>query len=283
MNKCEYDVLNNLQYKEKHLEYNSNNMEAYSDIGKERKRQEDSVLITTRAANNDFRMIAIADGMGGEKGSLASNIILYNLFNWFQNLSESYYLEKENIDDNLMPVIYKTDKEIRDKYQTAGTTIALAIKCVNSTYTLNIGDTRIYLQNNYKLEQISTDHNIAWELYKKGDIKTKDDIRFHKKNNLLTARVGCEKELIKISKEIVSNNDYNGVYIFSDGITDCLSDSELNLVANKSTKDILIKALNNKSYNYNLNDDYYDTIEGGKDNSSIAVLKRVKRGGIYDL
>lgn len=278
MNRCEYDVLNNLQHKKKYLEYNFNNVEAYSDIGKERKRQEDGVLITTHVADNDFRMIAIADGMGGEKGSFASNIMLYNLLNWFQNLSVSYYLEKTNIDDGLMPIIYKTDKEIRSKYQTAGTTITLAIKCVNSTYTLNIGDTRIYLQNNYKLEQISTDHNIAWELYKKGDIKTKDDIRFHKKSNLLTARVGCEKELIKISKEIVSNNDYNNVYIFSDGITDCLSDYELNLAANKSTKDILISALNNKSYNYKLNDDYYDTIEGGKDNSSIAVLNRVKRG-----
>ena len=276
MNNCEYDVKNNLQRHKKYVEYSLNDMEAYSDIGKERKRQEDGVLLTTHASNDDFRMIAVADGMGSEKGAFASNLALYGLMDWFQNLSSAYYLERRSIGRSIIPIMYKIDDDIRREYQTAGTTIALAIKCADSTYTLNIGDTRIYLKNEYRLYQTSKDHNRAWNLYESGKILTKDDIRFHKQSNLLTARLGCERPSVKMAKKVIDNSEYEDIYIFSDGITDCLSDMELDILSTKGPKAILEKALVNKSYRIDQDDDYYDTIDGGKDNATVAVLRKYK-------
>lgn len=253
-----------------------------SNIGLERNKQEDSILIISHHLNCDFKMVAVADGMGGlENGSLASNLTLYYLINWFNGLPVEYYYNVKNIISEFQNKIEYIDEIIREKCNGGGTTLSVAIKLNSITFTASVGDSRIYIFNKDDFKQINKDSNIAWDLYEKGKILEKDDIRFHKKNNLLLSSVGGKKKNLNIEINNLYNDEYSKLFIFSDGVTDCLPEIELYKVIysssdNEVTSNLVTSSLYYTSYNYDLNDDYYKCINGGKDNSSAVMLVKRK-------
>lgn len=278
MNYCYEDVLNNRQKDYLSVKYELSNIFAAMDIGKYRKTQQDGVLVLQHPLNTNIKLIAIADGMGGlEDGSVASNFALLNISKWF--------LSEFKIDDNLSQLrkkiyslINKTDSYIREKCN-GGTTVSFVITLKYYTIFVNIGDSRIYIKNVDNFYQISVDHSITWDLFMDGKIKEKANIRFHKKNNLILSRLGGKNKLLKIDYKIINNRNYDNIFLFTDGITDCLSDEQIfSIIHNNSKNDValdIIKSANNVlSYNKSLlTDDYYDRIIGGKDNMSTIVLK----------
>ncbi|MBR3162726.1 MAG: hypothetical protein IKF17_01320 [Clostridia bacterium] len=79
---------------------------ASTGIGKIRENQEDAVLLVKDKEISDFKMLVVADGMGGEqKGELASHLIVNKLKDWFEGLSteekELYYSSVENLEEDL--------------------------------------------------------------------------------------------------------------------------------------------------------------------------------------
>ncbi len=280
-NNCEYDIIHDLQKNKERVVYHLDNMFACSDIGNIRKTQEDAVLIMNHPSNNDFKIASIADGMGGLiNGEVASNLALKELIKWFKNLPSNFYNSEYAISREIDNFLIYLDEYLRKTCNPSGTTLTVALKSLKNTLLLNVGDSRIYLDNGKRITQINTDHSIAWNLYEKKIIKEKDDIRFHKKNNLLTSRLGCERRLLKIEKKLIPNNEYNNIFLFSDGLTDCLSDSQIEQIIRKNHnyETLVDNAKQNLSTKDNLNNnDYYDIIEAGKDNISIAVLKKSYR------
>lgn len=282
INNCELDILKNRQSLYKSISYFYNNMYGCSNIGLERNKQEDSILIISHHLNCDFKMVAVADGMGGlENGSLASNLTLYYLINWFNGLPVEYYYNVKNIISEFQNKIEYIDEIIREKCNGGGTTLSVAIKLNSITFTASVGDSRIYIFNKDDFKQINKDSNIAWDLYEKGKILEKDDIRFHKKNNLLLSSVGGKKKNLNIEINNLYNDEYSKLFIFSDGVTDCLPEIELYKVIysssdNEVTSNLVTSSLYYTSYNYDLNDDYYKCINGGKDNSSAVMLVKRK-------
>lgn len=281
INKTIVDIINNAQVSKKQVVYHENNIYAASNIGKIRSTQEDSLIILRHPYNFNFCLIAIADGMGGlDNGAYASNLALLEIFKWFIQLpKDCYYIEKD-IYKELVNKVYYIDSLIRKKCNKGGTTLSIAIVSAHNTIFLNLGDTRIYIYKNYHLQQISIDHSISWNLYEKKIIENKDDIRFHKDNNLIYSRLGCEARRMTISSRILKNIDYDYILILSDGVTDCLSD-ELIRKNIKSYNDVniaeeLVKlSLDTNSYqNYLETSHFYSQIFGGKDNSTAIVLKK---------
>ena len=278
MNYCYKDVINNRQKDYLNVKYELSNIFAVMDIGKERKMQQDGVLFLQHPSNNNIKLIAIADGMGGlEDGAIASNLSLLKLSKWFLN-EFSNYDNLNQLKNRIYNLINITDLYIRNMCD-GGTTISFAIVLEYYTIFVNIGDSRIYIKNAENFYQISEDHSIVWDLFKSGNIKEKDDIRFHKNNNLILSRLGGNPKLLKIDYKILSNKEYDNVFLFTDGITDCLSDLQLlNIINNDKQNncllDIIRSANNVMSYNSTLlTDDYYDRIVGGKENRSAIVLK----------
>ena len=287
---CYNDIILNRQFYKKQLNYHLKNICACSDIGKQRNRQEDSILVLENPLDNDIKIIAVADGMGGlSNGGKASNIALLNLAKWFlYDLKCNNNLN--NFIDKLKIMINEIDIMIRNNCNGGGTTLSTAIILKNNTIFINIGDSRIYIKNNNNFFQLSKDHSIVWDMYEKGEIINKDDMRFHKKNNLITSRLGCESKRLKIDFNILDNLSYDDIFPFTDGVTDCLSDDVINkIVEDNSHADIsrvIVKnAISTNSYNLNLNpDEYYNEIYGGKDNSSAVVFsKKMDMGGNYDI
>lgn len=285
MNSSRFDIINNLQCNFKNIKYNYDDMIGMSDIGLVRKKQEDSILLLKHYLNDDFNLMAIADGMGGlANGAIASNILLKSIIDWFEALSSKYYTDIFAVYNNLISNLNFFDEIVRKNAPGGGTTLALSIKGLSETLCFNIGDSRIYLYYDNNFKQISIDHSLSWDLYSKGIIKKKDDIRFHKKNNLICASFGDPKHRLTSSYNIIANSNYDNIMLFSDGVTDIIPDDEIKHIVQYShfesiPSNIMEMCLRNNYYQDYLNtNEYYEKVCGGKDNSSMAIMrKRIRR------
>ena len=118
--------------------------------------------------------------------------------------------------------------------------------------------------------------NVAYKLWKSGDINQKDDIRFHKDSNRLTKGMGISDDISPKSL-VISNNSYDTLLLCSDGITDCLSDHQIKVITQKTSPATLARSLieaakHNISIRTDLNSENYNQrISAGKDNLSAAV------------
>ena len=64
-------------------------LDSLSDAGLVRDNNEDSVTTVVHPNNQNLKLLAVADGVGGcEDGEVASNFAIMTLQKWFTNLSE---------------------------------------------------------------------------------------------------------------------------------------------------------------------------------------------------
>lgn len=257
---------------------------ASTNIGKARDNQEDAVLLIKDGKIPNFKIMVVADGMGGEHdGDVASHELVSKVKEWFEQLSDKekayYYTNISDIKERLNSLINEASIEISEEISgRGGTTIVCAIIGKNETLITNVGDSRAYIVRNGKLEQVSTDDASVQILYEEGMIPTKDAMRFHCDSNLITAAVGLEM-IENIHSTIISNDDYDMILLFSDGVTDCLSEDEIAVITryselNKLSNELVKRALDSHSKvpkEVANNNDYYKEIDGGKDNTTVAV------------
>ena len=121
-----------------------------SDVG-ERIYNEDSALIVRHPKIPEFKLIAVADGMGGgQSGEKFSSETIKKLEQWFSRIevSEADFKSSEyykTVYASLRECIINIDKELKASLGTNGaTTLAAAVVCGDYTILLNIGDSRIY-------------------------------------------------------------------------------------------------------------------------------------------
>lgn len=260
---------------------------AATDIGKRRENQEDAVLLIKDKDNPKFKMIAVADGVGGRKsGEIASDIAINKLKEWFENLTEEqkkcFYTGVVGLKNDLQYKIER-DIQIEVEYETrylGGTTLVCAIVGEKDTMIANIGDSRAYLIKDGKLKQISREDTVAQKNLEKGYIPNKEASRFDEDSNIITQCIGMSrKDLNHPHIDIIDNKDYDMLILFSDGVTDCLSDEDIAIVCKNSdrkdfAKKIVERAIRHDSIRpeeYANYDNLNLYIPGGKDNTTAVV------------
>lgn len=259
-NKCRKAILNGTQTNLSTSSANISGMRAYSHVGKVRKNQEDSYYIGTHPQNSDFKIMVIADGMGGEEaGEIASNIAVREMVLWFESLPASEFINPNNI--NLQILINQKIEEInqmigREIYEKrgvmGGTTLCFSIIKKDSIVMGNIGDSKSYVIENNKLIFTNTPHNITT----KYNIPDPFD-RFFVGSNRIYRALGveeydhsCDFKYIPVS----SGKEYK-IILCSDGVSDCLGNDKLVEIALRSKKDaiadnLVFAALSNDSNYY---------------------------------
>lgn len=200
----------------------------YSSIGRVRKNNEDNFYfsgiimdeknfgtensIEDNFIKGDNKVFAIFDGMGGEaKGERASYLAAKEL---------KKLREEEKIINWEEYSVLANDKicvEMQDG-KRMGSTLA-AIQFLDDYISIaNLGDSRIYYLKDNRLKQISKDHTetISTDMAKK-----------HKPR--LTKHLGIRKDelIIHPSQKIVFYDDIEKIILCSDGITDRISDEEI--------------------------------------------------------
>jgi len=257
------------------------NMQATISIGKVRENQEDAVLLKTHPENQEFKILLVSDGMGGYAcGEKASHYAITKMEEWFDKLPSKYFKDINSLKEILSEEIVKISTDITLRYMEGGATLVGAIIGEEETLIVNVGDSRAYIFKEGKLEQITRDDSHVQDLYEEGTIKRAEDMRFHKENNCVTQAIGGLGKP-KPRFYTIKNSDYEKILLFSDGVTDCLSDKDILAITRRTPKEklseVLVEtALNNKSYPREGLEraSYYSCIEGGKDNTTAAVYDR---------
>lgn len=216
-------------------------------------------------------LLFIADGMGGhDYGEVASRFVYDKVKSAWENNNLFNIDEAEHY---LRDLVIKTNHELYDyqsdypEYKGMGTTLVLVAIIESSILVLNIGDSRAYVMNNRKIDQVTEDHTFVNVLVASGEI-TAEEAQSHPRRNLITKAMGTEK-MIQADVFRLRGRQYDYVVLATDGLTDTVRPDEIHhlmystkLTLEEKAEKLTITAENNKS----------------RDNISV-VLADLKAGG----
>lgn len=111
--------------------------------------------------SNNITVAVLCDGVGSAlAGAEAAKRVTTHLINNFKNKPNAWSIEKsiKSFIKSINSILYK---ESIDQYERPElvTTLTIAVVDGNRLYGANVGDSRIYIKRNEKLEQLSFDHN----------------------------------------------------------------------------------------------------------------------------
>ena len=224
-------------------------MEAFAltDVGIERKINQDYVYFTLKQTGHLPNLFIVADGMGGHKaGDVASRYTVDEVISEAVTKVNTMLLEKA--------------KESPD-YTGMGTTLVVATIKDEMLRVANVGDSRLYVIGTDGIRQITRDHSLVEEMVSMGEIDRKE-ARTHKRKNIITRAIGgdsyVEPEMFCV--ELMPDDI---IMMCSDGLTNMIEDEDIfkivkqNLPLDKTAETLVDTANSN----------------GGKDNISVILIK----------
>lgn len=146
---------------------------AYTDIGARKDINQDSVLVIEASTDRGQVLLAsVCDGMGGlSKGEAASASMVNALGKWFIHAFPALLykgFEERELWEEWDSLVAGTNRVIGEyglSHRTElGTTCTAVLACGNDYYTLNVGDSRIYLLSD-SIRQLTKDQTyVQWEM-----------------------------------------------------------------------------------------------------------------------
>jgi len=200
----------------------------FTSPGAEKKFNEDAV--ETVEINNGL-LAVLCDGVGGDNGGeLAARIALKSAMYFFNASESDDYLEKIKlaIDESNSFVINHSSTSIPLK--NMATTLEIIYLKENIVYWGHIGDSRIYHLKSKRLNQITKDHSLVQKLLDEGYITHKQAVN-HPQKNIIIKALG-DNAIIEpdVSKIKLNENEENRFFICSDGVSNLISDAEIEKV-----------------------------------------------------
>jgi len=235
---------------------------SYSIIGR-KKNQEDDFFISDE--KDGSRLILVADGVGGHgHGDFASKTITELFENKFSENSRikdiPYFLEQTTI-EAATNVLNKVTEF--PEYKNCGTTVTGFFIQGDKFFTLNVGDSRVYLYSKHKLKQLTKDHSLVQRMVERGEITAEEAVN-HPKRNIMTSAIGQKLSQMKIDVEGHYEIEHGDIlFAFSDGVHDYLSEKELiELIEANYKNSNLAEVIVNSAY-----------ANGSKDNITVCYYK----------
>ncbi|WP_241976556.1 MULTISPECIES: protein phosphatase 2C domain-containing protein [unclassified Cryobacterium] len=198
---------------------------ARSDVGRERKVNEDSFLAQAP-------VFLVADGMGGHaQGDVASQTVV-------RVFEEHIACDAPSTPERVLDAIHSSNDAVRDlsavdDYGTAvsGTTLS-GIAFVDAGddvgfhwMAFNVGDSRVYTWDGHTLAQLSVDHSAVQEMVDAGLI-SRDEAEQHPERNVITRAIGAD-ESVDADVWLLPASGRHAFLICSDGLTKELGAAEI--------------------------------------------------------
>jgi serine/threonine protein phosphatase PrpC/CRP-like cAMP-binding protein len=253
---------------------------AATDVGKVRDHNEDNFLVDKKLA-----LFIVADGMGGHAaGEVASAIAV-------RTVHEEIKREKELLDDYisgatgaskvtpkdlvalLEHAVQRACSKIHEEARVdaakrgMGTTLSALLVVGHQGFIAHVGDSRIYLSRDGRIQQLTEDHTVFNELIKRGKL-TREQIEKVQQKNAITRAVGVY-ERVEVDTLVIELIAGDSLVLASDGLHGYLETPEelrepLGLEGDAAVKALIALA----------ND------RGGKDNITTIVVKVGEEGAV---
>lgn len=239
-------------------------METYcqTDVGLKRNSNQDFVYASDQKVGRLPSLLIVADGMGGHAaGDLASRVCVETAVSSIEGSgqTETIPILAEAIQKANRAVLKKAAE--KPEYAGMGTTIVAAVIDGNTLYVANVGDSRLYLIDDDRIDQITLDHSLVAEMVRSGRISP-EQMRNHPEKNIITRAVGGE-ENVEVDFFDVGLHKGDVVLLCSDGLTNMVEDEQIFRIVRreKTLRDAgqkLISAANSA---------------GGRDNISVVLAR----------
>jgi len=208
-----------------------------TDVGLQREGNEDSFCV-----EDSIGLYVVADGMGGHlAGEVASKvaveIINKSCSRWIassappdelfgysdQSLSRegNYILSSIRLANR---IIYEMGQGY-EQYRGMGTTISAVLVTPSLIVAANVGDSRIYIVRDDRIERLSKDHTIVSEQVDMG-VMTAEEAAMSPLRHILTRNLGSVENVDADVFEL-EPFDNDRIILCSDGLTDLVSDEEI--------------------------------------------------------
>lgn len=208
---------------------------ALSDIGFRRQNNEDSNAVLMAAHSEAYQqfghLFLVADGMGGHAvGELASKIAADTVPLAFQKSRPDPFADAlRHAIEEANAVIHNRGERNTD-FRKMGTTCTTLVLCPQGALVGHIGDSRCYRIRGRRIDQMTFDHSLQWELIRQGK-QRREDILLQQPRNVITRCLGPEAE-VEVDIEGPFPVLPGDVYLLcSDGLTGLLTDPEIGLIA----------------------------------------------------
>ncbi|WP_437225361.1 PP2C family protein-serine/threonine phosphatase [Planctomicrobium sp. SH661] len=240
--------------------------EAATDIGLRRQNNEDAHCIHICRDEAEWRrcghLLLVADGMGGHAvGELASRIASETVPHTFL---------KSTLNDPrklLQEAILAANQAIHERgtqnvdFLHMGTTCTVLALTAQGAVVGHVGDSRLYRVRRDRVDQLTFDHSLEWELERQhGSLEGIYDAHQHK--NVITRSLGPEKTIdvdIEGPFPIFPEDTF---LLCSDGVSNQISDPEIGAILRELPPSQAAKLLINLA-----------NIRGGPDNSTVVVAR----------
>jgi serine/threonine protein phosphatase PrpC len=269
----------------------------FTDVGLVRELNEDSILALNltqyyESVQTQIGIYVVSDGMGGEAaGEVASRVSVRAVAEWMTDKLISASLRsthEEKIaapthtgglrlavaDGNemattemLRQAVVHANREVlayaraNPDERGLGATLTVAMMVGEVLSIAHVGDSRCYLLNGDKFEQITEDHSLVQKMVNTGNL-TRSEARIHPYRNVIYRSIGADEQIeIDIIRRKLVSGDV--LLLCSDGLNGMLSDDHIRdiLMVNPdpyaAAKELVVAA----------------NAAGGEDNTSVIVVR----------
>ena len=234
---------------------------AATDVGVERKINQDCVYYSLTEVGPLPNLFIVADGMGGHKaGDFASR---YTVDNFVSKVRESSGKDTVDIIDDAVTWVNTALLEKAGEspdYTGMGTTLVVATVIDNMLKVANVGDSRLYIIGK-DIRQITRDHSLVEEMVSLGEIDRKA-ARTHKRKNIITRAIGGDAK-VEAEMFCVELQPGDKILMCSDGLSNMIEDEDIFKIIKDSPE--IEEAAKRLIDTANEN--------GGKDNISVILIE----------
>ncbi len=237
-----------------------------TDTGMRRANNQDSHSLVRASSSDIWRqrghLFMVADGMGAHAvGELASKLACDNIpFNYNKSRTTLPVEAITKAYKEVGTLIHSRATANRD-FQGMGTTCTTLLLLPEGALIAHVGDSRAYRIRQNRIDQLSFDHSLVWELVRRNHLPS-DHANTAVPKNVITRSLGPDPS-VEVDIEGPLAVEPNDVFLLcSDGLSGPVSDPELGVFAeNFHPKDAcryLISLAN---------------LRGGHDNITVVILR----------
>lgn len=195
-----------------------------TDIGQVRTINQDYMFTSQEPVGNLPNLFVVADGMGGHNaGDLASRYgvtVLVDTIRQDPNQNPVKVM-RAGIETANQAVLAKAQEDA--DLAGMGSTMVVATVVGDTLFVGNVGDSRLYLANDVRLQQVTQDHSLIAEMVRLGEL-TPEEGEHHPDKNIITRAIGTSEE-IKIDFFDVALPEGAVFMMCSDGLYNMVEES----------------------------------------------------------
>lgn len=208
-----------------------------TDIGAKRKSNQDSFAVISRG---EYTLAVVCDGMGGTRGGNIASETAVRAFCFavkeaFASQPPGGFREQE-IEDLLKQAVGDANTEVYRKaaedndLEGMGTTLVAVLFCKAGKFAVNVGDSRLYLQDREGFRQLTKDNSFIQYLLDKG-LVTPEEAAVHPNRNIILRALGVNEE---IETDLYRIPPYDRLLLCSDGLYNMLPAEEMQSIIDGS-------------------------------------------------